>query len=306
MTRLRRAIALFALPAALLPLASAAAQRFPPPQGYVSDFAGIISPGVQGPLEEALRQFEQEKETTVEIAVVTVPGLGNETIETYAVGLFEQWGIGKKNVDNGVLLLFDTQSRRVRIEVGYGMEPYITDGKAGQILDTYFVPDRAAGNIERGLVATARAIAQAVRDSDYESGSIRARPPLEQAGDYFSRHVWWFVALGIPSIYAFAYMARSKSIWLGGIWGVVVGLVSGILADGWPPIVLGIIIGGILGLVLDLILSNAYRFQTSSGHSTSWGSTWGGFYGGGGGYRGGGGGFGGFGGGRSGGGGASR
>lgn len=302
MSRLRRLFIVCAALAALLPLASAAAQKYPEPQGYVSDFARILTPEIRTPLETALRQFEQE--TTVEIAVVTVPSLQGDTIEGYSVRLFEKWGIGKKGVDNGLLLLFDNESKRVRIEVGYGMEPYIPDSLAGFLLDVNFVPQRARGNVPLGLVSTARAMAQAVKDSSYVPGTVRTRPVSEKVGDYFGRHFWWFVGLGIPSIYACAYMARSKSIWLGGIWGVVVGLIAGILANGWPPIVLGIFIGAVAGLVLDYILSNAYKWQSSSGHSTSWGSTWGGFYGG---YRGGGGGgFGGFGGGHSGGGGASR
>ena len=73
-------------------------------------------------------------------------------MEEAAVKLFELWGIGKKNKDNGLLLLWSTGDRRVRIEVGYGLEGALPDGKVGAILDTYVIPKFKAGDFDQGLI----------------------------------------------------------------------------------------------------------------------------------------------------------
>src|SRR5579864_9056663 len=96
------------------------------PQGYVSDFADILAPDVKNELRAMLG--ETERQTSAEIALVTVPSLDGETVEEYANRLFKEWGVGKKGADNGVLVLVAPSERRIRIEVGYGLEPVLPDG----------------------------------------------------------------------------------------------------------------------------------------------------------------------------------
>src|SRR5512139_1419313 len=150
-----------ALAAILLITSTVAGQTFPEPQGFVNDFAGMMSSGARTELEEELVNFE--KETSVEIAVATVNSLEGLTVEDYAVRLFEAWGIGKKDKDNGVLLLVSKEERKVRIEVGYGLEPVITDGRAGRILDDEVVPEFREGNYEQGIINGVRAIEGYIR-----------------------------------------------------------------------------------------------------------------------------------------------
>jgi len=271
--------------------------------GYVNDFADLIPGDTEAQLENTLRQFEQE--TTVEIAVVTVFSLNGDTIEDYAARLFEQWGIGKKDVDNGVLLLLAFAERDVRIEVGYGMEPYITDGQAGRILDQQVVPHLMQNNYSLGLLTGVRGIAQVIKNSDYVPGTVRPRF-VKELVEGLRRLKWLLLALGAFSIYLFAYFARSRAIWPGGIWGALVGGLVGWLIGGLGASILFWVAAGALGVILDALLSSAYRYQTANGRPTSWTRSWGGFFGAGHGGFGGSGGFGGFGGGRSGGGGASR
>ncbi|MBI2916864.1 MAG: TPM domain-containing protein [Chloroflexi bacterium] len=302
-----RSSALLALAAVLGMLVAAGgafAQGLPEPSGFVNDFADLLAPDVEASLEQALRDLEQE--TTVELTVVTVSDLGGDSVEGYAVRLFERWGIGKKGTDNGVLLLVARDERRVRIEVGYGLEPYLTDSHAGRILDTEVMPDFRKDDYSLGIIKGARAIAQAINDSTYQPGSVRARPRFEQVTTSLADKLWLLFPLGAFSVYLLAYMARTKAIWLGGIWGAVVGGTLGWAIGGLLLIVLGVLAAGVLGLFLDAALSSAYRYQATSGRQTSWRHTRGGFSGAGRGGWTGGGGFGGFGGGRSGGGGASR
>lgn len=303
----RLALLLAALAAVILASTALADSPLPRPVGYVNDFAGVIPADVQGPFEDALRLFEQE--TTVEVVVVTVKDLGGTTVEDYAVRLFSDWGVGKKGVDNGVLILLAVKERGIRIEVGYGMEPYLTDGKVGRILDNEVLPDLRQDNYSLGLLKGARAVAQTIKDSGFEPGSVRARPPVEKIPLPFQGGAksWVLLALAAASLYAVSFMARSKSFWFGGIWGAGAGGLVGWLLGIPIWMTVGAAMGmGALGLGLDAVLSSAYVYQKKSGGSTRWHQSWGGFSGGGRGGWGGGKGFGGFGGGRSGGGGASR
>ncbi len=296
-----------ALFAAALFVASGAtrafAQDLPEPLGRVSDFADVIPADTEAGLEDALRLAEEE--TTVEIAIVIVRDLGGRDINDYAVRLFEKWGIGQRGEDNGLLFITAIAEREVWIEVGYGLEPYITDGRAGRILDEEVLPGFSEDNFALGIVNGAYALRLALDETGYKPGLPR---PAPSAGSRFAELVdkwaWLVVVTGILSVYAFTFMARTKSVWFGGAWGAGVGGLAGWLLGGWPFMLAGIGIAGVSGLFLDALLSNGYRQQKSSGKSTGWLGSGGGFRGSTGGFgRSGGGGFGG---GRSGGGGAGR
>lgn len=136
------------------------AAKYPKPKGWVSDYAGIIDPQTEQAMEGTISELEQK--TSAEIAVVTVKSLGNESVESLAVKLFAEWGIGKKGRDNGVLFLTSVQDRRTRIEVGYGLEGIITDGTTGEILDSYVVPEFKKGDYSRGMALGTLVIASII------------------------------------------------------------------------------------------------------------------------------------------------
>jgi uncharacterized protein len=102
------------------------------PQGYVSDFAGAIDPGTRDQLGRYCAAVERA--TGAQMALVTVPTLEGEPIEDVANTLFRAWGIGQRGKNEGILLLVAIGDRRSRLEVGYGLEPSITDGLSGSIL----------------------------------------------------------------------------------------------------------------------------------------------------------------------------
>ncbi len=275
------------------------AQNFPDYMGFVNDYAGLMSMQGKQALEARLTQLE--KDTTAEVAVVTIKSLEGYSIEDYAVRLFENWKIGKKGKDNGVLLLVALDDRKMRIEVGYGLEPIITDGRAGRIRDDDVIPRFKNNDYESGIVAGINSVEKYIRD-----GTPPA--PLEEnpVKSMFGNFVAVFIILTIITVYLSGFMARSKNIWLGGIWGAIAGVVLGLSIGGIAALVIMPIIFSTLGLGTDALLSRNYQKQVATGKSTEWHRTWGGFWGSGGfGGGGGGGGFGGFGGGGSGGGGAS-
>ena len=129
-----------ALLLAMLCLPAAAKTEYPKPTTdfFVNDFAGCLSSddaAYMQSLGEALY-----KATKAQVVVVTVESLDGESIEDYAIGLGREWGIGDEETDSGVLLLLSSGDREVRIEVGYGLEGRLTDGKTGRILDNYAMP----------------------------------------------------------------------------------------------------------------------------------------------------------------------
>ncbi len=143
-----------------LHIASSFAAPYPKSEGAVNDFAHVL------PSDHAIQLDRLSKEllekTGTSLVVVTLPDLGGSDIESYATQLYENWGIGKKGEDKGILILLATHERRVRIETGYGVEGELPDGLVGQILDTYALPWLRKGDYGRGVVAAAVATAQVV------------------------------------------------------------------------------------------------------------------------------------------------
>ncbi|MBS1825991.1 MAG: TPM domain-containing protein [Acidobacteria bacterium] len=102
------------------------------PQGFVSDFANVLNPAHRAELERYCSRVQAL--TGAEIAMVTVPTLDGQPIDDVANSLYRRWGIGKKGKDEGVLFLLVPRDRRMRLEVGYGLEPILPDGYAGTLL----------------------------------------------------------------------------------------------------------------------------------------------------------------------------
>ena len=124
--------------------------------GRVVDTAEILKPETRKQLGEQLRQHEQK--TTHQVAVLTVPTLDGESVEEYAVRVFEQWKLGQKGKDNGVLVLVVPQDRRMRIEVGYGLEGTLPDAIAARIIRNVMTPRFKDGDYDGGIVAGVNAI----------------------------------------------------------------------------------------------------------------------------------------------------
>ncbi len=269
----------------------ASAINIPKYYGRVNDFAKIFSSDFTKNLEKKLLQIESQ--TTDQIVVVTVNNLQETTIEDYANQLFNYWKIGQKDKDNGILLIISTEDRNVRLEVGYGLESVITDGRAGEIIRNQIIPAFKKGDYEAGVLAGIDKISQYLTNQTSEN-TVRKNTKIN-GGNLFSISVYLVI---IFFSYIFSFMARSKSFYAGGIGGSILGFIVGFFSSITNALILSIIIG-FIGLLLDFILSKNYQRLKKLGKSTKFWDSSGGF---GGGSSGGGGGFGG---GSSGGGGAS-
>ena len=260
------------------------AKDYPKPTGFVNDYAKILSASTKDSLEAKLEEFKNS--TSNEISIVTLNSLEGDTIENVAVEIFEQWGIGTKKNDNGVLLVIAPNERELRIEVGYGLEPVLTDARAGTIIRTIITPEFKKDNYEAGIVSGVNAIIE-VTSKDPTLFDTQTTTSTSNSSKLDA-----LIFLGMSLIYLSAFLARSKRWWPGGVIGVILGLIFISLTGG--------IILGLLGLLLDFLLSKNYKKRKNLGLPVSWLSSMGGFSSG----RSSGS-FGGFGGGRSGGGGSS-
>jgi uncharacterized protein len=150
---------LIALVFASLMLAAApahAAPTFPPLAGRVVDDAHVLSAATQADLTNKLAALEQK--TTDQVVVVTLPSLQGYEIEDYGYQLGRAWGIGQKGKDNGAILIIAPAEHKVRIEVGYGLEPVLTDALSSVILQDQVLPKFRTGDYDGGAEAGTDAI----------------------------------------------------------------------------------------------------------------------------------------------------
>jgi uncharacterized protein len=133
---------------------------------WVTDMPGALRADTVARLNDTIGAFERA--TGIEVAVVVIRSLDGASIEESAAKLFAMWGIGKKDRDNGLLLLWSTGDRRVRVEVGYGLEGPLPDGKVGAILDAYVIPRFKSSEFDEGIVAGVDALLAAARNEEVE------------------------------------------------------------------------------------------------------------------------------------------
>jgi len=245
--------------------------------GRVNDYAGMLSTESASRLEQKLAAFERDQ--TTQIVVLTIPSLQGDDIDQFTIRVADLWKIGQKGSDNGVLLVLAQAERKVRIEVGMGLQGVLPDITAGRIIRDVMRPHLKSGNFDQGIDAGVDGIIAATK-GEFKAPPEERKNRLRQSGS--SRLLTFLIFSGVASI---ALGAISR--FLGGLAGAVgLPLAAGLSFSGLG---LGILLLlGAVGLVAGFLLSTLSRF----GHNGGLGG--GGFYGGGGfggGFGGGGGGF---------------
>lgn len=240
--------------------------------GRVVDAGNVLSPDEESRLTDRLETLECE--TSTQIVIATIPTLLGGSIEDYTFRLAESWQIGQSELDNGVVILVAVQDRRVRIEVGYGLEPVIPDGLAGRIIREPITPAFRRGDYYGGLNAAVEGLELAAR-KEYptsppqgKSGQARRAPPQSRPGVGFGGLVVTFLLSGI--------IGNAMGAFAAALLGAFCGLVFTGLA--WW----GIPLGALLGL-FSMALFRGGPGSSGGGwtyHPTSGGSFRGGFGGG--------------------------
>jgi uncharacterized protein len=125
------------------------AAAVPKLQGRVNDYAGVLQPQTRRELENSLAQYERE--TTHQIAILTVPSLGGESIEAFSLRVANTWALGRKGFDNGVLVTLAPAEHETRIELGLGMNRYVSNADAKKIIEEAMIPAFREGKYDIGL-----------------------------------------------------------------------------------------------------------------------------------------------------------
>lgn len=257
--------------------AVAAGADIPPLKARVTDSTGTLSAQNIARLEQKLAAFEQEK--GVQVAVLMVPTVEPESIEQYAVRVFEQWKLGRKRIDDGVLLVIAKNDRKLRIEVGYGLEGALNDATAKRIISDDIVPHFKHGDFAAGIDAGVSRILRV-------AGGEALPPPAQQGG-------------GGSSLPFDPMLLFLGFIFANPLTNLLKPLTGRVPAAGLISVTFGIVVGLVFasllaGLVASVIIFVVSLLQGSSGGS--WGSGGGSWssggdsgFGGGGGFSGGGG-----------------
>src|SRR5580693_3350128 len=142
---------------------------------YVNDFAHVLDQNTIAQMDEICRQIDQKAHA--QIAVATIHSTDGIDIESYAVDLFHQWGVGSKSKDSGVLIVYAIDDHRSRIEVGYGLEPILPDGKVTSF-EREAIPLMRSGNYSQALLLVTSRVAQVIAD---DAGIQLTAPQLAPA-----------------------------------------------------------------------------------------------------------------------------
>jgi len=263
---------------------SAYALDVPPLRGYVNDYANMISSAAKTKIESELKAFEKSDST--QIFILTIPSLEGEPLEVYSIKVAESWKIGQKGKDNGVLLLVASKERKIRIEVGRGLEGKLTDLTAGRIIDLVIKPKFKRGEYDAGFVAGIYALIDATR------GEFKAEPrsTSKQKGG-LSPIITLLIFGGI----ALLFIGRMSRV-IGGTAGAIGLPLLAYFIIG--PVIVTLALMAIAGLLMGIFLPSLFSgrgfgggggYWTGGGWGTGGGGSFGDSFGGGGGDFGGGG-----------------
>ena len=253
--------------------------------GYVNDYADMISPSARTQLEAELKTFEQTDST--QIVILTIPSLEGESIEDVGIKVADAWKIGQKNKDNGIIFLVAKQDRKMRIEVGRGLEGRLTDLLSGRVIDLVVKPRFKRGDFDGGFIAGIQALIDATR-GEFKADDSRQQPHRNGAFPVLS-------VLLFSGIIMLIFGSISRM--LGGIAGAVIfpGIIHFIM-PGIAAYIISAALGFGAGLFLPSLFSTGRGSHRDGGFWMGGPGLGGGFGGGGfggGGFSGGGGGFGG-------------
>jgi len=272
-----------ALPRALLaaallfpPAYTAAEIAVPPLKARVTDLTATLTSDQRAALEQKLAALEARKGS--QVAVLLVPTTLPETVEQYAIRVFDQWKLGRKGMDDGVLLLVAKNDRKLRIEVGYGLEGAIPDAIARRVMDEDIVPLFKRGNFYGGISAGTDRVSKLI-----EGESMPPPKHTTAPGSGWSTETFFigFIILAMASQLLHSLLGRFLGA---GVAGIAAGIVGYVLAGLTAAVIIGFI-----AFVISLFIGATGRHGSGWSSGGNWSSGGGNWSSGGGGFSGGGG-----------------
>ncbi len=234
-------------------------------KGRVNDYAGMLTVHAAEMIERQLADFERTDST--QFVVLIVPSIENESIEEYAIKIGESWKIGQKGKDNGAILLIAQKERRIKIEVGRGLEGKLTDLVSGRIVRDIIAPSFKANDFDKGVIEGVAAMIAVVRGEYKASASDVGHSKRKSS----------------PPILTFLIFLAVGSVFLGTLNRFLGGIVSAIGLPiiayfSYPGLAILMLAGlGLLGFIAGLLLTIIFNNSGSGYHGG--GFWWGGGYG---------------------------
>ena len=195
--------------------------HIPQYSGYINDYAHVFSQETTTKMQQLLQTIETK--TSIEIAVATIETTSPLEIESYAVKLFEKWGIGKKGKDNGVLIIVAVKDRKIRIEVGYGLEGVLTDIKSKLIIEDIIVPYFKKGLYDLGVYSALLMITKIFQEEygiqfniDSQISTLNKMKRKKSPLGSFATFLFFILIFGFRFGSLFFFMGRGGSYWSGG------------------------------------------------------------------------------------------
>ncbi|MBU0730958.1 MAG: TPM domain-containing protein [Proteobacteria bacterium] len=249
-------------------------------QGYVNDYAQMLSPAVRVQLERALQSFDLSDST--QIAILTINSLEGDPIEDFSIRAVDKWKIGQKGKDNGILLLVAKQDKKIRIEVGRGLEGVLTDLLSGRIIDQVISPRFKQGKFDDGIAAGVAALVQATRgEFKGDKASRLGHQQRQEPSPLFK-----FLFFGLVVVAFFGFISKKTGMAAGAIL-FPLAMIFGLLPFSLLALLFFVPAGLAGGLFLPILLEGLMRggggfyLGGMGGGSSRGGSSFGGFGGGG-------------------------
>jgi len=265
-------------------LVFAKVQDIPELKQHVTDLGNLLNTEQRSHLEQILSLLKQTKGS--EVAVLIVSTTQPEALEDYSMRVVEKWKLGRKNVDDGVLLLIAQQDRKIRIEVGYGLEGAITDLSAGRIINEYITPEFRRGNFYQGILAGVGQLSNLIKGEPLPAPTTSQGSGANDLGAILPLMIFGSAFLSMFLVPLFGRLITISLISVGGS-AIIWFLSHDLFMTGIAFIFLAI-----FSVAFSASRSSSYRDGGGYGGGFGGGGG-GGFSGGGGGFSGGGGGFGG-------------
>jgi uncharacterized protein len=173
----------------------------PPPTAFVTDKAGVINDSDARALNEKLAAFEQR--TGAQFIIYVFPTLDNEVLEDFTIKCAERWKVGNKKYDNGLILFVFVKERKLRIEVGYGLEGTITDAFSRRVIEQYIAPHFRQGDYAGGLNAAADALMAEIEHKEAPVAPVQAPSSRGRATNAFGplfTFLFWIIVIIFLSV----------------------------------------------------------------------------------------------------------
>ncbi len=235
-------------------------QEVPKLTDYVNDYAGMLSPGEADQISRDLKLYKANSSN--QIYILTIPSLEGKVLEQYSIKVAEEWKAGQKGVDNGIIILISKADRKVRIEVGYGLEDVVTDFVSSQIIREEMKPKLKEGKTAEALQGAIAKLKLTI-DGKYKASATAPAPEAANDTENYELEIKWAITAFVFLL--LAGIASAVYFLLGGFVGAIIAALFAAFL--WHLTITGVAISGGVGFLLGMFAKDLTFFSLQLGVS---------------------------------------